>query len=45
MLMGGLGQPVGGWPKKLQKVVLGDRKPLRGRPGAGLKPLNLVEYS
>jgi pyruvate carboxylase len=22
-------------------VVLGDRKPIRGRPGAGLKPLNL----
>ncbi|MBV9867717.1 MAG: pyruvate carboxylase [Abitibacteriaceae bacterium] len=41
MLMGGLGQPMGGWPKKLQKVVLGDRKPLRGRPGASLKPLNL----
>jgi len=41
MLMGNLGQPVGGWPKKLQKIVLGDRKPLRGRPGASLKPLNL----
>ena len=27
MLMGGLGQPVGGWPKDVQKVVLGDRKP------------------
>ena len=40
-MTGGLGQPAGGWPKKLQKVVLGDRKPLRGRPGAGLKPLNL----
>jgi pyruvate carboxylase len=41
MLMGHLGQPAGGWPKKLQKIVLGDRKPIRGRPGAGLKPLNL----
>jgi pyruvate carboxylase len=41
MLMGNLGQPSGGWPKKLQKVVLGDRKAIRGRPGAGLKPLNL----
>jgi pyruvate carboxylase len=41
MLMGNLGQPSGGWPKKLQKIVLGDRKPIRGRPGAGLKPLNL----
>jgi pyruvate carboxylase len=41
MLAGHLGQPVGGWPRKLQKVVLGGRKPIRGRPGAGLKPLNL----
>jgi pyruvate carboxylase len=41
MLMGNLGQPDGGWPKEVQKVVLGDRKPIKGRPGAGLKPLNL----
>jgi pyruvate carboxylase len=41
MLMGNLGEPAGGWPKKLQKIILGDRKPIRGRPGAGLKPLNL----
>jgi pyruvate carboxylase len=41
MLLGNLGQPTGGWPKRLQKVVLGHRKPIRGRPGAGLKPLNL----
>jgi len=40
MLAGGLGKPMGGWPKKLQHVVLGKRKPLRGRPGASLKPLN-----
>ena len=40
MLSGGLGQPLGGWPKKVQKVVLGDRKPLRGRPGANIAPLN-----
>jgi pyruvate carboxylase len=40
MLAGGLGRPLGGWPKKLQHVVLGKRKPLRGRPGAALKPLN-----
>ncbi|HEY3864352.1 MAG TPA: pyruvate carboxylase [Verrucomicrobiae bacterium] len=41
MLSGNLGHPAGGWPKKLQKVVLGNREPIRGRPGAGLKPLNL----
>jgi len=39
MMRGGLGKPVGGWPKKLQHIVLGRRKPLRGRPGASLKPL------
>jgi pyruvate carboxylase len=41
MLSGGLGQPLGGWPKRLQRVVLGDKQPLRGRPGASLPPLNL----
>lgn len=41
MLSGGLGQPIGGWPRKLQKVVLGDRVPLKGRPGAGLDPVDL----
>ncbi|WP_078121358.1 pyruvate carboxylase [Thiosocius teredinicola] len=33
MLAGGLGQPKGGWPKDLQQVVLGDRKPIEDRPG------------
>ncbi|MBI3853689.1 MAG: pyruvate carboxylase [Verrucomicrobia bacterium] len=40
MLSGGLGQPQGGWPKKLQRVVLGKKKPIRGRPGSQLRPLN-----
>jgi pyruvate carboxylase len=40
MLAGGLGQPLGGWPKKLQSVVLGKRKPISSRPGEGLKSLN-----
>jgi pyruvate carboxylase len=43
MLQGNLGQPDGGWPKQLQKVVLGKQKPIRGRPGAGLKPMNLAK--
>ncbi len=43
MLQGGLGQPMGGWPKKLQKIVLGDRKPYTNRPGANLKPLDLTK--
>jgi pyruvate carboxylase len=41
MLAGGLGQPPGGWPKQLQKVVLGKRQPLRGRPGAKLPAVDL----
>jgi pyruvate carboxylase len=45
MLSGGLGQPLGGWPKKLQGVVLGERKPITGRPGAELKPLNFKKIA
>jgi len=45
MIGGGLGQPMGGWPKKLQHVVLGDRKPLKGRPGESLKPLNFKKIA
>ena len=41
MMQGGLGKPMGGWPRKVQHVILGNRKPYRGRPGANLKPLNL----
>ena len=45
MLSGGLGQPVGGWPKKVQEVVLGKRKPIKGRPGEELKPLNFKKIA
>ena len=34
MFMGSLGEPEGGWPKKLQKIILRGAKPQRGRPGA-----------
>jgi pyruvate carboxylase len=40
MLSGGLGKPVGGWPRRVQQVILGKKKPLRNRPGAGIPPLN-----
>ncbi len=40
MMKGRLGKPIGGWPRKVQQVVLGKQKPLKGRPGADLKPLN-----
>ncbi|MFT4549689.1 MAG: pyruvate carboxylase [Verrucomicrobiales bacterium] len=40
MLAGGLGQPMGGWPAALQKVVLGDRVPVTDRPGAHADPVD-----
>jgi pyruvate carboxylase len=39
---GRLGQPPGGFPKALQKRVLRDRKPMRGRPGASLPPADFA---
>jgi pyruvate carboxylase len=36
MFMGSLGEPEGGWPRKLQKTILRGAKPQRGRPGANL---------
>ncbi len=41
MLSGGLGQPDGGWPKDVQKVVLGDRVPTTKRPGELAAPVDL----
>jgi len=37
---GDLGQPVGGFPKKLQKIILKDVKPYKNRPNAHLEPVN-----
>jgi pyruvate carboxylase len=41
MFMGSLGQPEGGWPPKLQQVILHGKKPEEGRPGANLPPADL----
>jgi pyruvate carboxylase len=41
LLSGNLGQPKGGWPKAIQKVILGKQKPLRGRPGASAPKIDL----
>jgi pyruvate carboxylase len=41
MFRGDLGQPPGGWPKDLQKIILKGAKPLSGRPGAKLKPVDI----
>jgi pyruvate carboxylase len=38
---GKLGQPAGGFPKKLQERVLRGRKPMTDRPGAHLPPADL----
>ncbi|WP_309382926.1 pyruvate carboxylase [Cerasicoccus frondis] len=43
MLGGGLGQPKGGFPKKVVKTVLGDNKPKKGRPGSYAEKIDLDE--
>lgn len=45
LMSGNLGQPTGGWPKDIQKVILGGRKPLRGRPGASAPKIDLAKES
>ena len=40
---GDLGQPHGGFPEKLQKIVLKGEKPLRSRPGKHLKPVDFKQ--
>lgn len=37
---GDLGQPVGGFPKKVQKIVLKGEKPYKNRPNAHLEPID-----
>jgi pyruvate carboxylase len=43
MFMGSLGEPEGGWPKRLQEIILRGAKPQGGRPGAHLPEVNLAE--
>jgi pyruvate carboxylase len=40
MFSGALGVPPGGWPKKLQKIILRGQVPLKGRPSASLAPID-----
>ncbi len=40
MFMGSLGQPEGGWPPKLQTIILHGKKPASGRPGEELEPVD-----
>jgi pyruvate carboxylase len=43
MFSGALGMPLGGWPKKLQRIILRGQAPLKGRPGASLPAVNFEE--
>ena len=43
MFMGSLGEPEGGWPGELQKIILRGAEPLHGRPGANLPKVDLDE--
>ncbi|MBX2941702.1 MAG: pyruvate carboxylase [Cyclobacteriaceae bacterium] len=38
---GDLGQPTGGFPQKLQKIILKGKKPYKDRPNAHLDPVDL----
>ena len=45
MFKGDLGQPYGGWPEKLQNIILKDEKPYTDLPNAHLEPTNFeVEF-
>jgi pyruvate carboxylase len=45
MMEGNLGQPEGGWPKVLQRIILDSAgaKPLKGRPGARLPKVDFEQ--
>jgi pyruvate carboxylase len=42
LLMGRMGQPPGGFPRRLRQRLLRDRQPIRGRPGANLPPADFA---
>ena len=43
MFSGSLGEPEGGWPERMQQVVLGGAKPKVGRPGEHLAPVDFEQ--
>jgi pyruvate carboxylase len=43
MFQGALGQPPGGWPSKISRIILKGGKPARGRPGANLPPVDFEQ--
>jgi pyruvate carboxylase len=40
LFLGEMGQPEGGFPEKLQKIILKDKKPFTERPGKHAKPVD-----
>jgi pyruvate carboxylase len=40
MFAGSLGQPEGGWPRRLQQMILRGQKPIKRRPGISLDPID-----
>jgi pyruvate carboxylase len=42
MFMGSLGEPPGGWPRRVQEIVLKGAQPRPGRPGEHLSSVNLA---
>ncbi len=43
MFSGSLGEPDGGWPPALQRIILRGAQPKPGRPGEHIPPVDLVE--
>jgi pyruvate carboxylase len=43
MFSGVLGVPPGGWPRKLQRIILRGQAPLEGRPGSKMAAINMDE--
>ena len=43
LFMGNLGQPTGGFPERIQQIILKNKKPYTGRPNAQLEPINITE--
>jgi pyruvate carboxylase len=45
MFSGALGEPLGGWPRRIARVVLRGGKPKKGRPGAHLPKADLGQVA
>lgn len=45
LLSGKMGQPPGGFPKKVQERILRSEKPLTGRPGATMPPVDFQQVA